>query len=297
MSETIISPEIVIPKITIAISGSSINSVQACPTKDYLENVRLLRPHLSATVMDKGTLMHKVLEIYYKFKRESLPDPVSAGILAGRKLAISLDLPLGEAEEVITHFIQYVDYYKNDGWTPLFIEESFSVILYEDERFRILYEGTIDLVISNVQGIKLLVDHKTGSRNKLPLSLSNQFMGYAYSLDENNVVINKILFYKTEKEYKDKFRRYTMSYSARQLEEWKNNAIHWAFYRYELMNKKKENPDFILPMNLTSCDKYGQCIYTKVCTSVPGDSREYTISTEYKAIEVSHDEERFKEDE
>lgn len=300
MSQEIItttSPEILIPKITIAMSGSSSNAVQACPTKDHYENVMLLRPHLSATVLDKGTLMHKVLEVYYKFIREALPDPVSAGILAGRKFAIALDLPLDEAEEVITHFIQYVDYYRNDGWTPVFIEEPFSVVLYEDEKFRVLYEGTIDLVASTVPGTKLLIDHKTGSRNKVPLALSNQFMGYAKSLDENNVVINKILFYKTDKKPAEKFRRYMMSYSGRQLEEWRNNTIHWAMYRYELMKRKSEDANFILPMNLTSCDKYGQCIYTKICTAIPGDARDYAISTEYKKVEISHDEERFKDDE
>lgn len=288
--------EILIPKETIVISGSSLNSIQLCAMRDHYENVLLLRPFNSNDAMEKGTLMHKVLEIYYKFKKDSLPNPVDAAILGGRKLTVELELPIGESEEVIKHFIQYVEFYSNEGWDPLHVEESFSVLLYEDEKIRILYEGTIDLIAVNTQGIKLIVDHKTGSRNKIPLGLSNQFMGYCFSLEENLLIINKILFYKAERKLEDKFRRYPISYSDRQLTEWKEQAINWGIYRWDLLKRKRENPDFQIPMNLTSCDKYGHCLYAKICSSIPGDAREYTINTEYKVTEISHDEERFKDD-
>lgn len=288
--------EILIPKTTIIMSGSSTNAIQSCATKDNYENVMLLRPLVSAEVLDRGTLMHKVLEVYYKFIRSSLPDPVNAAIIAGRKLAVELDLEITSSEEVISHFIKYVEYWKGDGWIPVFVEESFSVVLYEDETLRILYEGTIDLVVDNVQSYRLVVDHKTGSRNKLPLGLSNQFRGYALALENDTITINKVLFYKTEHKPEEIFRRYPISYTSRQLEEYRQNTIHWAMYRYELMKKKKENPDFLLPMNLTSCDKYGKCIFVPICDSVPGDAREYTIGSKYKVIQESHDEERFKDD-
>lgn len=290
--------EILIPKTTIIISGSSLNSVQACPTKDDYENVKLLRPLSTALVIDKGILMHKVLEVYYKFIRSSLPDPVNAAIIAGRKLAIELDLDIPESENVISHFIKYVEFYQGDGWTPVFVEESFSVVLYEDETLRILYEGTIDLVVDNVQSIRIVVDHKTGSRNKPPLGLSNQFRGYSLSLEADTIIINKVLFYKEGTEHKasDRFRRYSISYTSLQLEEWRQNTIGWAIYRYELMKKKRENPDFILPMNHTSCDKYGKCTFVPICDAVPGEPREYVINRMFKVVSESHDEERFKDD-
>src|SRR5204862_6305778 len=96
-----------------------------------------------------------------------------------------------------------------------------------------------------------IVDHKSSSRRGTPSGLDNQFLGYCWALDVNNLVINKIGFQKTLKN-EDKFERHVKSYSKELLDEWRVNSIRSAI---ELYCSMKDVSELAKQKDYTSCGK------------------------------------------
>lgn len=278
-------------KKTIILTSSSANSVQNCPQRyDYEINQQLCLPN-KGVALEKGDLFHFFLENYYKgllvnnttlqYIDKKIPthEIVNMAILKVREKSVNSHLESVDTEEVIQFAREYVQHYVNDGWTPIAVEEKFSVVIYEDDNFRIIAEGKVDLVANTAQqNINLVVDHKTGKRNVQPSKLSTQFQLYALALNYNNVMVNKINWVKDPS---NRFHRYLLSYDKTLIEEFKQDLIYWAF---EIIKHTESN---YFPRNRTSCDKYSGCPFKLLCESIP-DVRQLKIDQFYVKNESYH---------
>jgi PD-(D/E)XK nuclease superfamily len=274
----------------ISVDSQIINTFQACPAKcNYSFNMNLHPPE-KAEALEKGDLMHKMLEIYYWFQLDTVTDNevmkelIDNGLIrgsenvvefctrCGRFFSAKMNLPAEEVEETIYQFREYCLYYAHDSWHPLAVEEVGSKVLFESEDLKIIYNFKIDLVAEQGKIIAPF-DHKTAKRRSEPSSLSNQFIGYCYGLGLNNIVINKIGFQKTLSP-KERFNRFILTIDDARIKEWINNTVFWVMRMRESMEMN------YWPMNLTSCDKYSGCIFSKLCESDP-ESRLYKIERDY----------------
>jgi len=264
-------------KTTIIITSSTLNDAESCMQKyDYAVNKRL-RPIETPDYLDKGTLFHLLLEIYYK-GRQSEESKVDEAIIAARMAAADMHINLEEVDEIIARFKDYILHYQGDGWVEILaVEEKFSVVLFEDDSTRIVYEGKIDLAVKDIHGKTIVVDHKTGSRNKKPF-LANQSLGYYHVLQPDLVVINKIGFQKDEDL---RFRRFALPIVPEVANEWKNDAI---FYALSILRCDKVQ---YYPRNRTSCDKYSGCVFRALC-DFPSEMREYRIATMFREDDSYH---------
>lgn len=283
-------------KKVIHIDSSVLNTIQNCARKTEYSFIYNLQPHERDESLEKGDLMHKMLEPYYSMKLDNGPnpnsdtwqelvllagikpdgDPVQIGISAGLYFASKMSIPSQVSNEVIDQFQAYCEYYKHDSWHPLAVEDTGSKILYEDDDIRIHYNFKVDLIAERGH-LQAPFDHKTGSRRQEPSSLSNQFIGYCYALETDTIVINKIGFQKTLKPA-ERFQRYILNVSKERIEEWIDNSIFWARQYVEFQEKE------YYPMNLTSCDKYSGCIFKKVCESDP-ENRGWKLTRDYTTVE------------
>lgn len=282
-------------KRILSIDSQILNSIQLCARKTKYNFVDNLRTEEKPEALERGDLMHKMLEVYYALQIESINDPVSevftelreAGLIpssnikefavnAGRYFATKMALPLEEVEETIFQFTEYCNYYAHDSWCPLKVEEVGSKVLYDDDKIRIIYNFKIDLIAEQGK-IRAPFDHKTSKRRQTPNSLSNQFIGYCYGLGLNNIVINKIGFQKTLGP-KERFNRFILTIDDQRIEEWVNNTLSWCETLLTCHETGRWN------MNLTSCDKYSGCIFASLCESDPG-SRLYKIERDFKVDE------------
>jgi hypothetical protein len=169
---------------------------------------------------------------------------------------------------------QYLEYYRNDHWVPLFVETVKGEILYEDEEIRILWKSKLDLVVDSNQGI-YPVDHKTMKQNRTTKSTqSNQFKGQCIIMRTNRVLVNKVGFQKTLKP-EEKFIRVPITYSNARLMEWQSQTLP---YYAKLLLMYSETGYF--PPQLGSCEgTYGDCMYLEhVCEEDP-DNRERQLKT------------------
>jgi len=264
----------------IAIDATMLNTLQMCAFKlnlQFIENLRgVTKPHY----LDEGSLIHLMLWMYYQLKREGIPfkDRVEQAVLYGRTMSPSLDLSMDACEQMYYQFKEYAKFREHENWTPLDFERPFSVVMYEDDKLTIIYEGIVDLIV-HVPGVgELCVDHKTMTRNSQLDRMSNQFMGYSWALGIKTVCINRIGFQKTLPP-KERFTRPMVSYNSTRLEEWRQNTIWWAKYADLLIQNK------IFPMNQTSCDKYGGCFYREICLS-QANARNFLAARDFKKGEV-----------
>lgn len=277
------------------VDSSILNTIQNCARKTQYSFIYNLQPYEKDEALEKGDLMHKMLEPYYSMQLDDGPnlespfwqellseaiqpvgDPVKVGIAAGQYFASKMAISSLVSEEVIDQFVAYCEHYKHDEWHPLAVEEVGSKVLYEDDNYKIIYTFKIDL-IAEKGNLICPWDHKTGSRRHDPSSLSNQFIGYCYALGGHNILINKIGFQKSLKPA-ERFQRHPLVIDPERIDEWVQNSIHWT------IEYAKYIEDNYFPMNLTSCDKYSGCIFQRVCETDPA-SRNWKLERDYKTVE------------
>lgn len=282
----------------ISLDSQWINAIQSCFYKTKLTFIDNAQPVHKAEPLERGSLMHDMLEVYYalkgprNFKTQIWKDLSSAGLLhdiqeattfnetdavrfctsVGYWSAAQKDLQGDIVDETIFQFKEYCQFYKNDNWTPLAVEEVGSRVIYEDEDLKIIYNFKVDMVATN-GSIIAPFDHKTGARRSEPTSLSNQFIGYCFGLGLQNIVINKIGFQKTLKPV-ERFQRYPLVISQARIIEWLENTIWWV----KLWDKSHSEGYY--PKDLTSCDKYSGCMFRKICESDP-ESREWKLERDF----------------
>lgn len=279
------------------VDSSILNTIQNCARKTQYSFIYNLQPHEKDEALEKGDLMHKMLEVYYSMKLDAGPNkdsevwkeleheanifpvgaPETVAIQAGLHFASKMLIPSEVSEEVIDQFKAYAEYYYHDEWHPLAVEEVGTVVIYEEADLKVVYNFKIDLYAEKGR-IMAPFDHKTGSRRQEPTSLSNQFIGYCFGKESANIIVNKIGFQKTLKPA-ERFQRYILTISKVRIQEWINNTIFWV----------RQYADFVdadfFPMNLTSCDKYSGCIFRKICESDP-ENRGWKLERDFQTVEM-----------
>lgn len=286
----------------ISVDSQILSSIQSCALKTKYAFVDHLTGLSKAEPLERGDLLHKMLEIYYGLSAKILstasemweflpltpesilhesipkPDSIHFAVKAGKQYAVKLSLPDEEVQEVIFHFIEYCKHYVHDSWHPLAVEGVGSRVLFESPEIKIIYTVKIDMIAE--QGNLIMPwDHKSSRRRSDPRSLSNQFMGYCWTLDMLHIMVNKIGFQKSLKP-QERFQREIITYSRPRLEEWRLNSIWWI---KRLLFAIETNE---WPMTLTSCEgKFAPCLFDDICDADPG-SRLHIIDTKYKVGEV-----------
>ena len=271
------------PKKIVAIDSQKLDAMQLCgffyDTK-FGEN---LVPREVATYLERGSLVHKMLETYYKLKNyrsrwyqnnKNYADIIESCVTVGKHFGNRMQLDIDEVLYTIDVFRQYAAFWENDDWNDIRAVESVgSKILYDDEKITILYEVKIDLIIRSA-GMILPVDHKHSASRRDPNELANQFKGYCWFLGSNNMVVNEIGFQKTIPP-KDKFRRHVMSFSDAIIEEWRQNTISTVRLKISL------DEAGIKMKNFTSCYKYSGCELRHVCIADPGEFRDFKLKRDF----------------
>jgi len=270
-------------KKIVVIDSQRLSTMQACARKYHWSFDEDWSPSVKPVYFDQGSLIHEMLKAYYAMKKyrynwtknnKTHADIIDSCTKIGRRLGVRMQLSFDDLELAIKAIQDYLEFYANDGWDDiLFFEETASKLMYDSDDLAILYEGKIDLGISIPNCPLLPVDHKSAKRRQEPDKMSNQFKGYCWLLDVQNIVINAVGMQKTLKS-QDKFQRYTLSYDLDVLEEWKNEAIWWIKHMLAL-----QEIDFF-PMNNTSCNEFAGCLFRDICSSNL-DTREWKLRARF----------------
>lgn len=300
----------------LEVDSQILNAIQLCAEKHKLNFEENLTTETKAPALEMGSLLHKVMELYDGLagncfsleaetwqelastellsdfsiklspsKEEIISFCISAGEIFASKMALSLD----DAALVLYQCKEYFEYYRNDPWQTLAVEEIASKVLFENEVIQIVYTGKLDRLVQ-MGNVIAPMDHKSSSKRGETSSLSNQFIGYCFLLQTNNIIIDKIGFQKTLSQ-KERFQRIVLTIDDERIEEWKNNSIDSILSHLSLsivddtearyyFNLLRERRNLKPLMNLTSCDKYSGCTYRSICEGSP-EGRDWTKERDF----------------
>lgn len=291
--------EIFLPKKkNVVMDATLLTSLMSCARFVDLRFNHSLEPNTGkGNALEVGSIIHKVLEVYYKnivngFSRNVA---ITSGMSAGEMYIKGCShctgfIPTDETPKPICghppneypgvvntpvesegyktgwkHALntceQYFEHYKSDYWVPLEVEKVVGKVLYEDDEIRILWKAKLDLRVDTNQGI-FPADHKTMKQRRDTISLNNQFIGQCLVCDTRNAIVNKIGLQTSLKPI-DKFSRAIVSYSADRLLEWQSEIL--PFYAYQLIAYTESG---YYPPNFSHCEnKFGFCQFKGICES------------------------------
>lgn len=175
-------------------------------------------------------------------------------------------------------YLRYAERYQGESWIPVAVEETFSLLFYEDQYFRLIATGIIDLLVQTNSSPIHTVDHKTHGRDEpqfRPHELDNQFRMYSWATGTFNLTVNR-----AHTDIKDETKRFTrplLNYMEGNLEEWRKDKALRVIQHYEFLQTG------YTPMNNTSCKDYGGCPYQRLCNSDPRD-RMHNMQVYYESV-------------
>jgi hypothetical protein len=309
-----------VPKYVLALDASQIKTYDGeCNLMWaylYRENLRL--SGIKTDAMDKGTIVHYLLEQFYKIlahdPKISRVDAMNISIENfDRLIKEHPESSYGFDKEILDflrrRFIQYVYFWAGRDLFPAInkenneagIELGFSKVLYEDENVLFLLEGRIDMIHVYSPGTdpKLcVVDHKTQDREMNHFEYRVQMMTYALAADVDYSMINYIGL---QKEVTPKsFRRQTANIPKWMRERWRDyilDKVYWPIFSIDkhypqphhiehLLNEESIEQKF--KRNLSNCagafDTH-PCMFTTLCYTENDELRALLKHQKYEVVE------------
>jgi len=279
-------------KVNIVLDMSQFDLFELCQYRYNVRHNLLKAPPKKAEALDKGSLAHEGLDVYFNLLKKGIPfqDRMHEAIKHIQALAADPDQSHLEPEDVavlISAVEQSCDYWRFEDEQMIIheIEQAFAFILFEDEFIRIIITGKIDLLVDipsigrNSGYSNLPIDHKTYQRDYPLGELSNQFTCYTYAVKSNYIIINRIGLQKTVKP-EDKFKRIPLSYDPIKKQQWADNVkdvIIDEYLQCVATGRWK--------MNFTSCDKFNRkCEYYEVCNSSGIEAKMYKLDSQFATV-------------
>lgn len=247
--------------------------------------------------LEKGLMMHHILETYYLAKREHLNREtanqlaMATGMLytTGCEQCIKNEclihknnpykglqsIKIDDAHYVIHTFQQYEEFWKNDSWRTLDVEYVVGAVIYEDDEISLLWKAKCDWLVETDEAFGVSVDHKTASRREDVNSLDNQFIGQCVVTKQTKMFRNVIGFQSSLKP-NEKFTREAVNYTKDRMAEW---ILEMASYAYDIVALQESGR---YRHKFTSCKrKYGDCIFRRICEGNPSD-RQRLIEAQFR---------------
>lgn len=275
-------------KINIVWDASMFDTYSMCPFKFNIRYNRNLVPPVTAKPLDRGQIIHAGEEQYWLGLKEHKPWETcvdNALVVARFALNISDIDDVAEGNAYIDALEGSFHHWKIEDLSYIIgeVEQPFSYVLYEDDNFRIVMIGKVDLVVSNNQYNNLPIDHKSFERDYGAKRHTNQFINYANAVDSYYLLVNRIGVYakSSKKKPEERYKRVPLSYDPAYIESWKANTVMWAMKYYQ---STVENT---WERNLTSCDKFNRnCEYLEMVCDVSGEeNKEFKLMTYFKKTE------------
>ena len=272
-------------RISISADASQISDFMKCPRLWYYKYIKSIEPTEKRIdedlSMNKGTLVHALLDYYYKANPTDLMRSANECLTKFSRETPKLDVSPKDQQLIMQRFLQYVGNYSKFGeFQPLRIngvpqvEVGFSNTILDTDQYHFVLEGRIDLITDK----EVFVDHKTQSKKYNYYHYNPQFLTYSLATGLSSGCINYIsLAAKTDEET---FRRYPFIVTVEMRDRWKEKVIKI----FKRMAGCVVNNEF--EMNENSCQgNFGICKYTQLCETIDPNIQKRLINFKFKERE------------
>ena len=270
-------------QVQFAWDSTSLGWLKECPRKYYYSMIEGWRSKNESVHLQFGILYHSALEGYDRLRSAGEGHEIALRLIVQRTLVESWPWPfdhnLKTRETLVRSVIWYLENFLDDPTTTVqladgspAVELSFRMDLpySTDSGLGYLLCGHLDRVVS-FNGLQFVMDRKTASTTPSSsyfekYDVDNQMSTYSiaarvlYNMPIKGVIIDAA-------QVAVGFTRFVRGFTYRtpaQLDEWLSDLSFWI----------KQAEGFALrgnwPMNDKSCDKFGGCVFRKVCARDPG---------------------------
>lgn len=182
---------------TKSVSHSELKTYERCPKQWHYKYEELLVPRQKSRPLFLGNWVHAALEAHYRngdWKIGHAPYlKIWNSLFEEERIALRKPrtrngktfptiAPLPEMVESIMR--SYVWYYRDDGWTPHYVEHEFRVDTgVKIDGVQVLLKGIIDLIVEDSEGL-WIIDHKTAGNIPEPTAfhaMDPQLMLYPWA--------------------------------------------------------------------------------------------------------------------
>lgn len=250
-------------KFCLAADSTQILAYLQCPQMwNFAYKRNLVHRYTPTDQMDKGTIMHGLLERYYHaiIKGGNFLDAQQFAIKELGEEIKKFKLTKDDFMFIKQRFVQYAIAYSSNDVTPLKVECGFSIPIYESNDFFFVLEGRIDMICTYRDGQRVIMDTKTQDREYYYHPKSIQFKDYCLASGINHGFINYIRWHKDVKE--NTFERKAFYFSNLELMRWKEKLITiFSGMAHTIMTKKYEK-------RLATCQNAGwgkPCEFMDIC--------------------------------
>ena len=271
---------------SLALDSTQMALFLECPQKWYLTWIQQLHKDNNYTKpLDKGSLMHYLLEHYHKsyFYSKNFVEAQKYALDLSRKWFKNETHTLTKEDYtlVTTRFTQYLFYWFSNELQTMAVngepavEMGFSLPLVDNPDFHFVLEGKIDRFAQTKNGLEMFVDYKTQGQYKIINKRRIQFKNYSLACGKSRGMIDIIGL---QADLKEGYLRRDLTYfSPPELQRWKSEVIKIF---YQVANCVLNN---IYPHNWESCDgKYGYlCNFSELCECVDPQIYENIKHTKY----------------
>ena len=263
-------------KRVIEVDSMALSAIQNCPRQAYYKFERHLGFEKKPDYFANGIVVHEYMEAYYNRIKDGIPFTEAtkeARSVASTKYDLDSTLHSISDNDVwhnLACCYENVNKFRDEELKIHFVEQPFSVKLYENDNIIIIYSGIIDLCADFRDIGTAVLDHKSQSRATDYHRMTNQFASYANATGYGWVIVNNIGLQKSVKpdiKHSRKGLRYTDDF----LLEWRYDAIRSILEHVEYMDEN------FYPRRFVSCRF---CDYKIICDAAP-ESRESRIKYNY----------------
>lgn len=255
-------------RIVLAVDNSQLVSFLTCPRQWQLQYLKSIKPKrldtLKVSPLDKGTVVHALLDTYYKARALGNNPNDALGICfrtldKGVELGKIPEIPKTDINFIKNRFGVYVANYLTNDYRPLCldgipqVEVGFSIPLIDTLDVLFVLEGRIDLITE-----QMFVDHKSQDRTYNHYPYDTQFLTYALATGLKLGAIN--YFGLQETINANTFRRQQLSFQQDHLDRWREKVIYYMWRMAECIELNHYEH------NEKSCSgQWGHpCPYTKI---------------------------------
>lgn len=268
-------------KKVITFSSHTLSDFAKCAKSFEFSQLVRIEPKGTKAAFVRGKLIGRCLEIYYKAKQRKYFKLDALVVKLSDIIANHRGLVEGDQMKLSMRFRFYCKYAKNEDWVVLAVEQSFAKILYEDDDYIYLYEGTPDMIVRLSNGKVAVVDHKTRSMDKALLGLANQPLGYLWACDTEWFIYNYFGLQDTG-DSKLWFKRQFERFNKGLIDRWVRDTIEV----YHRARNAAESNKYARSYNCDS--KYGACQFYKICNEHDTFGERLVINQHYQVKDDSY---------
>lgn len=237
----------------VQVDSQVLSTFMSCARKaDYVFNRHLVPISGVPKGIEKGLLAHVGLHAYWRARIDGKDYKESSivGIEAAQKSAPTMNnLAADDCLNVFETLVLFFKHIQSLSWTPLFVEQHFKFIAYEDPKLklRIILTGRIDLGFRTLDLKIIPVDNKSEAERWFHTQMSNQFKIYCLACKSNVLGVQRFGFQKSL-EPEEKFKMELLPFDQDYLDEFRFEVLPW--WCKQLLLCKEEN---YWPPNYASC--------------------------------------------